>query len=113
MARLSKNRISALLPQWSYRTKQGCYDYIQRKVVFPSFSQASTFLRDMLHQNEKMNHHCKYTSDYTKVKIKMYTHTSKGVTEKDVAFAKVVEGALKNYAYEAVKEGQSAGKRDT
>ncbi|EUD65548.1 4a-hydroxytetrahydrobiopterin dehydratase [Plasmodium inui San Antonio 1] len=113
MTLLNKNRINALLPHWSYRTKQGCYDYIQRKVVFPSFSQATTFLRDMLLQNEKMNHHCKYTSDYTKVKMKIYTHTAKGVTEKDVAFANVVDSALNNYAYEEVKASHSGGKRDT
>ncbi|GAW80861.1 pterin-4a-carbinolamine dehydratase [Plasmodium gonderi] len=113
MTNFNKKQINALLPLWSYKTKKGYYDYIQRKVLFPSFSQACSFMKEMFTENEKMNHHCKYINDYTKVKIKMYTHSKNCVSAKDVAFANIVDRALNNYEHTVIKENNSDGMTDT
>ncbi|VWU50139.1 pterin-4a-carbinolamine dehydratase [Hepatocystis sp. ex Piliocolobus tephrosceles] len=97
---LNKKEISILLPLWEYKIKKECYNYIERKIKFLSFTQAWQFMNNISKQNEIVNHHCKYVNDYNKVKIKMHTHTVKDVTEKDVKLASYIDEALKNYDHE-------------
>ncbi|SBT71191.1 pterin-4a-carbinolamine dehydratase, putative [Plasmodium malariae] len=104
MTVFEKSRINALLPLWNYKIKSNCYNYIERKVIFPSFSKAWQFMNDIREQNEKMNHHCKYVNNYTKVKIKIYTHTTKDVTDKDVQLAIIIDSTLKQYDHKIMKK---------
>lgn len=97
MKTINKTTVSTLLPLWNYKIKEKCYSYIERKVQFPSFDEAWDFLNEAVKKNKQMNHHCKYINDYTKVKIKMYTHTLKDVTEKDMQLAGVIDKVLQNY----------------
>ncbi|SCP04417.1 pterin-4a-carbinolamine dehydratase, putative [Plasmodium ovale] len=97
-----REKVSSLLPLWRYKVKSNCYYYIERKVRFPTFSQAWKFMNEIFEQNELINHHCKYTNDYTKVKIKMFTHTAKGVTEKDITLATIIDKTLQKYDHEVI-----------
>ncbi|CRG99959.1 pterin-4a-carbinolamine dehydratase, putative [Plasmodium relictum] len=99
-----KNKINTLIPLWNYKIKENCYNYIERKIIFPSFSQAWKFMNEISEHNEKINHHCKYINDYNKVKIKIYTHTLKDITEKDIKLANIIDDTLKNYDHEIKKE---------
>ncbi|CRG96141.1 pterin-4a-carbinolamine dehydratase, putative [Plasmodium gallinaceum] len=99
-----KNKINTLIPLWNYKTKKECYNYIERKIRFPSFSQAWKFMNEISKYNEKLNHHCKYINDYNKVKIKIHTHISKDITDKDIKLAHIIDETLKNYEHDTIKE---------
>ncbi|SOV80020.1 pterin-4a-carbinolamine dehydratase [Plasmodium reichenowi] len=106
MKLLDKTKINSLIPSWNYKVKPDCYNYIQRKVKFPTFNEACTFLNKLFEENKKLDHHCKYISDYNKIKIKIYTHSSKDVTEKDIQLAQIIDDILKCHNHQIIEKNQ-------
>lgn len=65
---------------------------IEKKFVFPSFTQALGFIVQVGVIAEKRNHHPELFNVYNKVTIRLTTHDANGVTDKDLDLAKAIEG---------------------
>jgi 4a-hydroxytetrahydrobiopterin dehydratase len=59
---------------------------------FKDFSAAWGFMARAALAAEKMDHHPDWSNVYNKVEVKLSTHDSGGVTEKDVSLAKIMDG---------------------
>ena len=66
-------------------------DGIEKKFVFPDFSQALGFIVQVGVMAEKRNHHPELFNVYNKVTIRLTTHDANGVTNKDLDLAKAIE----------------------
>ena len=64
---------------------------IEKKYQFKNFSQALAFILQIGLLAEKLNHHPEILNVYNKVQIRLTTHDSNGVTEKDFELAKRIE----------------------
>jgi 4a-hydroxytetrahydrobiopterin dehydratase len=67
-------------------------DAIARKFVFKNFNQAFGFMARVALTAEKMDHHADWSNVYKTVDVTLSTHDSGGVTEKDIALAKAMDG---------------------
>ena len=77
------------LPHW--RDVPG-RDAIARKFEFKDFNAAFGFMAKVAMLAEKMDHHPEWSNVYNKVEVTLSTHDADGLTEKDVAMAKAMEG---------------------
>jgi 4a-hydroxytetrahydrobiopterin dehydratase len=77
------------LPEW--RDAPG-RDAIARKFEFKDFNQAFAFMTRAALLAEKMDHHPEWSNVYNKVEVTLSTHDADGVTDKDIAMAKAMEG---------------------
>ena len=64
---------------------------IEKDYVFKDFNQAFAFLTRIAMLSEKMDHHAEWSGVYNKVHIRLSTHDSGGVTEKDTTMANTIE----------------------
>jgi 4a-hydroxytetrahydrobiopterin dehydratase len=80
------------LPEW--RETDG-RDAIMRKFVFKDFNQAFGFMTRVALVAEKMDHHPEWLNVYRTVEVTLSTHDAGGLTEKDIALAKVMDGFAK------------------
>jgi len=76
-------------PLWREVAGQGA---ITRRFKFPDFSAAFAFMTRVALLAEKQDHHPEWTNVYDTVDITLSTHDAGGVTDKDVALAKAIEG---------------------
>ena len=67
-------------------------DAITRKFVFKDFNEAFGFMTRSGLLAEKMDHHPEWFNVYKTVEVTLSTHDAGGVTEKDVAMAKAMDG---------------------
>ena len=67
-------------------------DAIARKFVFKNFNEAFGFMARVALVAEKMDHHPEWSNVYKTVDVVLSTHDAGGVTEKDVALAKAMDG---------------------
>jgi len=67
-------------------------DAVSRRFKFPDFSAAFAFMTRVALLAEKLDHHPEWTNVYDTVDIILSTHDAGGVTDKDVALAKAIEG---------------------
>jgi 4a-hydroxytetrahydrobiopterin dehydratase len=68
-------------------------DAIQKKFVFKDFNEAFGFMSRVALAAEKMDHHPEWFNVYKTVEVTLSTHDAGGVTEKDIALAKFMDGA--------------------
>jgi len=73
------------LPHWSTDGKT-----IHRLFTFKDFREAFGFMTRAAFIAEEMNHHPDWTNVYNRVEIKLWTHDSQGITEKDFALAEAI-----------------------
>lgn len=66
-------------------------DAIQRNLAFADFSHAWGFMCRVALAAEKADHHPEWSNVYNKVEIVLSTHDAGGLSEKDVALAKVID----------------------
>ncbi|CAN1504417.1 COG2154 Pterin-4a-carbinolamine dehydratase [Flavobacteriaceae bacterium] len=64
---------------------------IEKQFKFKNFNQALGFIVQMGVLAEKMNHHPELFNVYSKVNIRLTTHDSGGVTDKDFELASQIE----------------------
>ena len=64
---------------------------IEKKFVFKNFTHALGFIVQVGVLAEKANHHPELFNVYNKVTIRLTTHDSSGVTQKDIDLAKAIE----------------------
>ena len=77
-----------LLSGW---TRKG--NEITRTFAFDGFPAALAFAQSLVPIAEKMNHHPDLDIRYNRVVVRLSTHDRGGITEKDVAQARLIEAA--------------------
>jgi 4a-hydroxytetrahydrobiopterin dehydratase len=68
-------------------------DAIMRSLKFRTFAEAFGFMAEIALVAEKMDHHPEWSNVYNRVDILLATHESRGVTERDVKLAQVIDKA--------------------
>ena len=94
MEKLDPVARAAFLREFSaWREAEG-RDGIARTAVFADFSEAFGFMTRVSLAAEAAGHHPEWSNVYNKVEIVLTTHDAGGVSEKDLALAKVIEALL-------------------
>ena len=65
-----------------------------RKLSLPSFPDAVAFVVKLAFVAEAADHHPDILINYRRVTLTLWTHTEKGITEKDFALAKQINKVL-------------------
>ena len=66
-------------------------DALQKSFKFADFNEAWGFMTRVAMAAEKADHHPEWSNVYNKVEIVLSTHDAGGLSEKDVALAKVID----------------------
>ena len=77
------------LPGWSW---DGERDAISRSFRFADFSAAFAFMTRVALAAEQADHHPEWSNVWNKVDVLLTTHDAGGLTAKDVALAKRIDG---------------------
>ena len=89
---LSDEELAAALrevPQWRYDSAGRA---IRRDFRFADFGAAFAFMARSAIAAEKADHHPDWSNSWNKVEVALSTHSAGGVTGKDIALAKAMEG---------------------
>jgi 4a-hydroxytetrahydrobiopterin dehydratase len=76
------------LPDWTLVDGR---DAIERSFQFKNFSQAFGFMTRVALAAEKMDHHPEWSNVYNKVDILLTSHDVKGLSERDVKLAGIID----------------------
>ncbi|MES2493949.1 MAG: 4a-hydroxytetrahydrobiopterin dehydratase [Pseudomonadota bacterium] len=90
--RLTPAEISAALtalPGWALRADGKA---IHRGFAFADFSEAFAFMTRVALLAEKTDHHPEWSNVWNRVEITLTTHDASGLTARDVALARGIEG---------------------
>ena len=79
----------AALPGWIFDQERGG---IARSFAFRDFSEAFAFMTRIALAAEQADHHPELSNVWNRVDILLTTHDAGGLTRKDVALAKRIEG---------------------
>ena len=90
--RLSAEARKAALTELSGWAEVSGRDAIARTFTFKDFNEAFGFMARVALIAEKMDHHPEWSNVYKTVDVVLSTHDAGGVTEKDVALAKAMNG---------------------
>ena len=85
-----KARTQALSSIKSWKKVRG-RDAIQKSFRFADFNEAWGFMTRVALAAEKADHHPEWSNVYNKVEIVLSTHDAGGLSEKDVALARVID----------------------
>ena len=66
-------------------------DFIEKMFLFKDFTEAFSFMTSVSVFADKMDHHPDWSNTYNKVHIKLKTHSSGGITDKDMQLAKQID----------------------
>ena len=92
--RLSSSEIAALLaefPGWTLR-EDGLA--IERTFAFADFNAAFGFMTRVALYADKVDHHPEWSNVYNRVQITLTTHDADGLSTRDAAMAREIEGML-------------------
>ena len=78
----------ATLEGWTEVTGR---DAIQKSFKFADFNQAWGFMTRVALAAEKADHHPEWSNVYSNVEIVLSTHDAGGLSDKDVALAKLID----------------------
>lgn len=78
------------LPLWSAVERR---DALIRRLRFKDFNAAFGFMTRAALAAEKLDHHPEWFNVYNRVEVLLATHDADGVTELDVALAKIMDAA--------------------
>jgi 4a-hydroxytetrahydrobiopterin dehydratase len=86
-----EERAAALeaLPGWRYDEAKRA---IRRDFEFAGFGEAFAFMTRSALAAEKADHHPDWSNAWNKVRVALSTHSQGGVTAKDVALARAMDG---------------------
>jgi 4a-hydroxytetrahydrobiopterin dehydratase len=91
--KLTPREVSAALktlPGWK---KVRGEDAITRTFVFADFRHAFAFMTAVALAAEKMDHHPDWSNSYKTVVVTLTSHDADGITERDLALAKIMDEA--------------------
>lgn len=63
---------------------------LEQEFVFADFVEAFSFMTRVALISESLNHHPEWTNVYNRVKMRIWTHSAGGITQKDLALASAV-----------------------
>ena len=92
-AKLTGKARSAALATLEGWTEVAGRDAIGKSFKFADFNQAWGFMTRVALAAEKADHHPEWFNVYNKVDITLSTHDAGGLSDKDVALAKVINSA--------------------
>ena len=79
----------AELPSWTYDAER---DAIRRSFRFEDFTAAFGFMTSVALMAEKADHHPEWYNVYNRVDIVLTTHDAGGLSGRDVALARKIDG---------------------
>ncbi len=82
-------RALADLPHW---TPAGDPEGISRRFTFTDFNAAFGFMTRVAMLAEKADHHPEWSNVYNRVDILLTTHDAGGLSQRDIDFAKAIDG---------------------
>lgn len=85
------NEYMSKLRDWSLEESA-----IVKNYRFPNFKRAMEFLNEVAEVSERMNHHPDITLSYNLLRLRLTTHSEKGLTSKDFEAAIEID-KLKDY----------------
>ena len=88
-----KTRSNALASLKKWKEVPG-RDAIQRSLKFADFNEAWGFMTRVALAAEKADHHPEWSNVYNRVEIVLSTHDAGGLSAKDVALAKIIDGCV-------------------
>ncbi len=83
----------ATMPGWSL-----VGNAIERQFTVKSFPDAVALLTRLAFAAEAVDHHPDFVLEYRRLTVRYWTHTAKGVTQKDVDAARVASSLADTYA---------------
>ena len=92
--RLTEAELSALLagaPEWTLREDGKA---LVRTFKFKDFNQAFGFMTRVALYADKADHHPEWFNVYNRVEMTLTTHDADGLSRRDVAMVKAIEGML-------------------
>jgi 4a-hydroxytetrahydrobiopterin dehydratase len=89
--KLSPHHISAKLSGLHGWHCLGPEGPLEKSWTFESFSAAMTFFVEVGHLAERLNHHPEFLSNYTDMRIRLWTHDVNGLTELDFDMALAID----------------------
>ncbi len=92
--KLSDSARTAALTELDGWTHDAQRDAISRTFAFPDFVTAFGFMTRVALHAEKADHHPEWSNVYGRVEITLTTHDCDGLSEKDVALARLVDGLV-------------------
>lgn len=81
----------AALPHWTLSTDALA---ITRTLTFADFAQAFGFMARVAIVAEKADHHPEWFNVYNRVEIRLTTHDAGGLSQRDIALAKAIDGFI-------------------
>ncbi len=85
-------RQAALAELAGWRPAEG-RDAITRTFRFKDFAEAWGFMSRCALHAEKLDHHPEWLNVYNRVEVTLSTHDAGGLTERDIALAKLMDAA--------------------
>ena len=77
------------LPGWSFDAER---NGIAKSFRFGDFGEAFAFMTRVALEAEKADHHPDWSNVWNRVDVLLSTHSAGGVTNKDIALARKIEG---------------------
>jgi len=74
------------LPGWALKDEM-----IMKSFTFKDFKKAFSIITHIAFECEKQNHHPNWENVYNSLTIKLSTHDTDGITQKDIDLAKSIE----------------------
>lgn len=90
MTTLNNEQIQEKLPELAGWGFEG--GALRRQYKFKDFIESMTFVLKVAFLAEQADHHPDITINYSRVSLSLSTHSEGGVTEKDFALAKQING---------------------
>ena len=90
IAKLTEAEIAAALPNVPGWLRNG--GGIERQYKFADFTQAFGFMARVALLAEKADHHPEWSNVYNKVDIRLTTHDAGGISARDFALARAIDG---------------------
>ena len=84
----ARTQALASLPKWQEVPGR---DAIKRSLKFADFNQAWGFMCRVALAAEKLDHHPEWFNVYNRVDIALSTHDAGGLSERDIALAKIID----------------------
>lgn len=86
-----RETLLAKLPQWRYEQTR---DALVRDFAFADFVSAFGFMAKVAIAAERADHHPEWSNVYGRVSILLTTHDAGGLSHRDVALAKTIDGLV-------------------